>query len=177
MDTSGDGEIDFEEFHAWYTSEGEFRRKAKLEATQAETRRLRQIFDCVDADGGGSIDAEEVAQLARKLFGADLTPLELKRAMKEMDPDRSGGVTFEEFERWFSGEGDFRKRAEKQQRLVAKEQAQRVAMAQEEQARRGKLEWLRAIFRQVDDDDSGAIDKYILCVLSACSCTISVWIG
>lgn len=158
MDPDGSGEVDFEEFHSWYTSEGDFRRKTMEEAEKAELARLRKIFDQVDTDGGGSIDAEEVKQLARNLFCEELTPLQLQRAMKEMDPDGSGEVDFEEFHAWYTSEGDFRKRAQEEQKRRHAEASKQAAIKSAESIRAAKLEWLRAKFSNLDEDSSGTID-------------------
>ena len=52
----------------WYSSEGDFRRKALEEERQNKVQNLRIIFSDVDADGTGLIDADEVKRLARTLF-------------------------------------------------------------------------------------------------------------
>jgi len=158
MDPDGSGEISFEEFHAWFLSEGEFRRKAMEEERNSKRVKLRTIFDDVDTDGGGSIDKDEVKRLARTLFGADLTPLELKRAMKEMDPDGSGEVDFNEFCEWYFGDGPFRRKVEEEQK---RREAEWLKVAEAEKAendRLNKLAWLRGMFNSVDKDGSGAIE-------------------
>lgn len=158
MDPDGSGEVSFEEFHAWFLSEGEFRRKAVEEERNSKRVKLRTIFDDVDTDGGGSIDKDEVKRLARTLFDTDLTPLELKRAMKEMDPDGSGEVDFNEFCEWYFGDGPFRKKVEDMQKRREAEWLKIMEMEQAEAARLNKLAWLRGMFNSVDKDGSGAID-------------------
>jgi Ca2+-binding EF-hand superfamily protein len=68
------------------------------QAKKMELERLKTVFDSVDADGGGFIDADEVGLLAHNLFGTQLTALELRRAMKELDTDGSGTISFDEFQ-------------------------------------------------------------------------------
>ena len=63
---------------------------------------LRQLFDSIDTDGGGTLDREELAVLATKL-GQALGPAELEAAMAEMDADGDGDVDFEEFQEWWCG--------------------------------------------------------------------------
>jgi len=143
----------------WYSSEGDFRRKALEEERQNKVQNLRIIFSDVDADGTGLIDADEVKRLARTLFDTDLSPLELKRAMKEMDPDGSGEVDFDEFSLWYFGEGEFRKKAELEQKRRAAEAAKRKKEEGEEAIRQNKLLWLRGMFEKVDTSGDGSIDK------------------
>lgn len=158
MDPDGSGEISFEEFHAWFLSEGEFRRKAMEEERTSKRIKLRAIFEDVDTDGGGSIDKDEVKRLARTLFDTDLSPLELKRVMKEMDPDGSGEVDFEEFCTWYFGDGPFRKKVEEEQKRREVEWKKVLEQENAESARQNKLAWLRGMFSSVDLDGSGAID-------------------
>jgi hypothetical protein len=60
---------------------------------------LRELFEIIDADASGLLDEEEVLALATRL-GRPLSHSELDAAMKEMDVDESGGITFDEFEAW-----------------------------------------------------------------------------
>jgi Ca2+-binding EF-hand superfamily protein len=56
-----------------------------------------QLFQKVDTDGGGNIEAEEVAALSARL-GHPLTKPQLQEAMDEMDADGSGEVDLQEFQ-------------------------------------------------------------------------------
>ena len=62
---------------------------------------LRNAFNMIDADGGGTLDRDEVGQLSEKL-GRKLTDKELDEMMAKMDSDGSGAVEFEEFATYFS---------------------------------------------------------------------------
>jgi Ca2+-binding EF-hand superfamily protein len=99
-----------------------------------------------------------VKRLARTLFDTDLSPLELKRVMKEMDPDGSGEVDFEEFCTWYFGDGPFRKKVEEEQKRREVEWKKVLEQENAESARQNKLAWLRGMFSSVDLDGSGAID-------------------
>ena len=59
------------------------------------------LYNKIDTDGGGCIEAEEVAALSARL-GHPLTGTQLQEAMDDMDADRSGEVDLEEFQEWFS---------------------------------------------------------------------------
>ena len=60
----------------------------------------RELFDEMDADGGGCLDLDEIRQLALSL-GNRLTPSQLEAAMREMDEDGGGEVDFREFYAWW----------------------------------------------------------------------------
>ena len=53
----------------------------------------------MDADHGGTLDREEIRNLARSM-GNQLTEGLLDLAMSEMDEDGSGEVDFDEFFDW-----------------------------------------------------------------------------
>ena len=59
-----------------------------------------QLFAEVDEDGSGTLDAEEVQQLASRL-GLKLDRVAAKEAMDVMDADGGGDVDFEEFWMWW----------------------------------------------------------------------------
>ena len=60
---------------------------------------LRRIFESIDADGNGSLEAEEIGKLCENM-GAKLTERELELAMRVIDKDGSGAVSFDEFSAW-----------------------------------------------------------------------------
>jgi calmodulin len=130
MDADGSGEIEFEEFLSWWKGhqakggggffsglsldflksapppppETELERNLRLADEEAERQReARQVFDEIDEDGGGSLDRDEIKQLAKKL-GKRISEKQLNEAMQEMDADGSGDVVFEEFYHWWKGQ-------------------------------------------------------------------------
>jgi hypothetical protein len=60
---------------------------------------LRRIFDAIDTDGSGSLDADEIGKLCENM-GAKLTDKELELAMRTIDKDGSDEVSFDEFCEW-----------------------------------------------------------------------------
>lgn len=68
-------------------------------------RDARTLFDEVDVDQSGELDEQEIARLYKKARGQKLGKKELRAAMQEMDTDRGNGVSFEEFEKWWSVNG------------------------------------------------------------------------
>lgn len=57
---------------------------------------FRQVFDMVDKDGGGSIDAEELFNSMKDL-DCNLTIDEITDILEELDRDGNGEIDFEEF--------------------------------------------------------------------------------
>eukprot|EP01112_Ceratiomyxa_fruticulosa_P015258 TRINITY_DN4463_c0_g1_i1.p1 TRINITY_DN4463_c0_g1~~TRINITY_DN4463_c0_g1_i1.p1 ORF type:complete len:225 (+),score=51.70 TRINITY_DN4463_c0_g1_i1:179-853(+) len=64
--------------------------------TEAERQELRDLFNLVDLDKGGTIDADEWGKLL-KTIGITSTQEELKQMVKEIDVDGDGVVSFNEF--------------------------------------------------------------------------------
>jgi Ca2+-binding EF-hand superfamily protein len=130
MDADGSGEVAFDEFVSWWKGyqdrgggglfsglsldflksapppppETELERNMRLAEEEAERQReARQLFDEIDEDGGGTLDRDEIKQLAKKL-GKKISEKQLSEAMLEMDADSSGDVCFEEFYYWWKGQ-------------------------------------------------------------------------
>jgi hypothetical protein len=59
-------------------------------------KELKDAFSVFDSDGSGSIDRKELKRLMKKL-GQALTEAELDAMMDEVDTDKDGVISFEEF--------------------------------------------------------------------------------
>lgn len=66
------------------------------ELTPIQIAAFRQVFDMVDKDGGGSIDADELYQSMKDLEPS-LKLNEIKEIVEELDQDGNGTIDFEEF--------------------------------------------------------------------------------
>ena len=66
------------------------------ELTAMQIAAFRQVFDMVDKDGGGSIDAEELFNSMKDL-DCNLTIDEITDILEELDRDGNGEIDFEEF--------------------------------------------------------------------------------
>ena len=108
-----------------------------------EEKLLREMFSEMDADGSGSVDGDEVAQLAKAL-GAPLDAAELAEAMREMDADGSGEVDFDEFKGWWGGQKG------KKSKWAAALDAARQQRIQAMQLKVGRLEGELAVQRQAN---------------------------
>ena len=61
-----------------------------------DDRKIKEMFDLFDADGGGSIDVAELTQ-ALVTLGISDTKDEIDRLVAQIDADGSGEIEFEEF--------------------------------------------------------------------------------
>ena len=130
MDADCSGTVDFQEFLMYVKSSGDGLSEAinvaaslKMEANQRAAKRseaaevmaaydrvlptaMKDLFDEVDADGNGSLDAEEVARFVRKLKPTRyMSAEEISNVMAQMDIDGDGSVTFDEFSQWWRSGG------------------------------------------------------------------------
>lgn len=64
---------------------------------------VRAAFDRADSNKDDALDAVEFAQVASSL-GTELTNDELEAVFGLLDSDRSGTISFQEFEAWWKGE-------------------------------------------------------------------------
>jgi Ca2+-binding EF-hand superfamily protein len=67
---------------------------------QQQERKLKQMWKQIDEDGSGELDASELKSVML-LMGRDEKSLDMKRVMAAIDRDRSGSVSFAEFEQWW----------------------------------------------------------------------------
>eukprot|EP01043_Picozoa_sp_COSAG02_P017924 COSAG02_NODE_824_length_16741_cov_16.319733_3_plen_1657_part_00 len=89
MDPSGDGSVEFGGFKIWF--------KSLLDGDSI----VRDVFTAADKDESGMIDREEL-RLIMKELGNPLSPVELDKAMADMDIDGTGEIDFVEFSGWWS---------------------------------------------------------------------------
>ena len=67
-----------------------------MELSEQDLAAFREVFDLVDKDGSGAIDAREVSELM-SLIGMKTSPEEVDLLVSEIDADGNGEVDFEEF--------------------------------------------------------------------------------
>ena len=97
---------------------------------------VRELFDEIDEDGGGSLDRGEVRELLEKL-GLEVDDAKVDEVMLEMDADGEGSVELQEFLWWW-------KRAGKVYR-------------EKMTALKDELNEVKALFDEFDEDASGEI--------------------
>ena len=90
--------MNFAEFYEWWRfaeTEGRFAVCKKRMAS------VKDVFDEMHADGGGSLDREKIRALCEKLLQLRLTVEQLDGGMAEMDVDGGGEISFHEFYTWW----------------------------------------------------------------------------
>ena len=71
------------------------------ENAEQEKKKVRKIFDMFDKDKSGDIDTHEFQELAYEL-GETLSPEETKKSIAEIDEDKDGKISFDEFYKWWT---------------------------------------------------------------------------
>lgn len=137
MDPSGDGEVDFFEFTAWWFGGSELSIKVKS-ASNTEDGAIRRIFDDLCVDGQVEINFEKLDGLGATL-GVTLSKPEVLQSLQEMDEDGGGSVDFEEFSHWWKSES---KTAQKLRVKLQRQEAQ-----------------VRVLFERLDEDHGGDIGR------------------
>jgi len=75
--------------------------KADADELSAELAHAREVFQTFDADGSGTIGAEELGDMLSAL-DIDASDEEAAALFRYLDGDGTGGVTFDEFLPWYS---------------------------------------------------------------------------
>ena len=79
--------------HAWLRTHSTVA-LPRYEMPKSKKRALRECFDLLDADGGGTIDLSEISLVMRAL---GFSPAAIKQAIKLGDRDGDGELSFDEF--------------------------------------------------------------------------------
>jgi len=120
-DRNASGSLDFEEYLLWSMSHEYAEEFIVVDPVQRGVRKvardnnfnlvdvegLKDVFDSFDVDKSGSIDEDEFRQCLFALLGAskptDIPENRMKRYWQDIDTDKSGGVSLEEFVVWYFG--------------------------------------------------------------------------
>jgi Ca2+-binding EF-hand superfamily protein len=100
LDTSGDGQLGYEEFKKWWSNESRFNNLQKSDAELASLQEAIQTFKHFDKDKGGKLDKPEFKALYDHLTSLGLKLKSVDEAFSEIDNDSSGHVSFNEFVDW-----------------------------------------------------------------------------
>lgn len=164
MDTNFDGEIEFEEFVTWVSSQGSAESTANLRQRikhrQKEIGHLQEMFDRIDVDCNGTMDLDEFQQLTVDV-GLALNAIELQSLWLELDEDSSGEVEFDEFVKWFKGQNkgiaaEMRRSMRMSKMLACAKGAMIYAV---DQGNRSGKKKLKEMFDYLDTDGSGELGK------------------
>mmetsp|Transcript_11045 Transcript_11045/g.11140 ORF Transcript_11045/g.11140 Transcript_11045/m.11140 type:complete len:109 (+) Transcript_11045:337-663(+) len=61
---------------------------------------MRKAFKAFDLDGSGYIDSNELAEVSKEL-GKALDSAELDECLKDLDQNKDGKISYEEFSQWW----------------------------------------------------------------------------
>jgi len=118
-DRNESGSLDFEEYLLWSMSQEYSEEWLVADASQRAIRKVareynynlvdveavKEVFDKFDVDKSGSIDEEEFRKCIYTLLGAsqpsDIPDNKMKRFWVEIDTDKNGDVSLEEFVLWY----------------------------------------------------------------------------
>ncbi|KAJ3180925.1 hypothetical protein HDU87_001571 [Geranomyces variabilis] len=100
VDGDGNGEISYNEFIKWWQKENRF---AALQLSPSELAELSDIsleFQRFDKDQSGTIDVREFRMLYADLVKRRMTKKTLAGMLEELDNNRDGKVSFNEYVQW-----------------------------------------------------------------------------
>lgn len=89
---------------------GLLRLQMSATASSAEMAHAREVFSAFDADGSGTIGSQELGDMLSAL-DIDASDEETAALFRYLDADGSGGVSFEQFEPWYSEAADAAKQS------------------------------------------------------------------
>lgn len=89
---------------------GLLRLQMSTTASSAEMAHAREVFSAFDADGSGTIGSQELGDMLSAL-DIDASDEETAALFRYLDADGSGGVSFEQFEPWYSEAADAAKQS------------------------------------------------------------------
>merc|ERR1711879_377167 len=113
IDTDGDGTIDYKEFFDWWRHDSRF---ANLQIPEADLMVINQWgehFRKLDTDHSGTLDREEFKALHADLLAVKLTDKSYDKCLEDLDTDRSGDISFNEFISWLQRTREAREKMKK----------------------------------------------------------------
>jgi Ca2+-binding EF-hand superfamily protein len=108
IDADGSGEIDEKEFASWWNRSDRF---GSIQLSDKELERLviaSEQFQRFDADSSGVLDRDEFAGLHALLIEQNLTTKPLDRCLEDLDSNRDGQISFNEYVEWLNRSGAFK---------------------------------------------------------------------
>jgi len=100
LDTSGDGQLSYDEFKKWWGSDSRFNNLQRSDAELASLQEAIQTFKHFDADKEGKLDKDEFKSLHNHLTSLGVHLKSVDDSFNEIDNDSSGHVSFNEFVDW-----------------------------------------------------------------------------
>ncbi|XP_036279833.1 centrin-4 [Pipistrellus kuhlii] len=79
------------------TSSDQWKQKAaKIELNETQKQEIKEAFDLFDVDGSGTIGVKEL-KIAMRALGFEPKKEEVKKLIAEIDKERTGTISFEDF--------------------------------------------------------------------------------
>jgi len=100
LDTNGDGKIEFPEFKKWWDTNDRFARLRRSEAEIAFLNNVLASFITFDKNNDGVVDREEFKALHGVLSTSGYHTHSEQDDWDDMDRDRNGHISFNEFVDW-----------------------------------------------------------------------------
>jgi len=108
LDSNGDKHISYDEFLNWWSTEDRF---TKLQLNQQQAEKLEKsaaYFRYFDKDGSGVLDRKEFSGLHADLVKNKLINKSLDQTLEELDTNRDGQISFNEYIDWLTRRGAFK---------------------------------------------------------------------
>jgi Ca2+-binding EF-hand superfamily protein len=137
----------------------------RAQARESLLAKAREAFDKADTDGGGTLDADEIAALAGSL-GKPLEPFEVEVVLTEMRGGITGegDISFGQFFEWWEKQQDvksggiFGQLFNSRKRQVQKKILQQKEEQEKAEVRKARRDKAREAFDDADLDCSGNLD-------------------
>ncbi|TPX57731.1 hypothetical protein PhCBS80983_g03621 [Powellomyces hirtus] len=114
LDVDGNGEISYAEFIKWWQQENRFKSLQHSPSDLATLTEISHEFQRFDKDHSGCIDVREFRMLYADLVKRKMTKKTLAGMLEELDNNRDGKISFNEYVSWVMA----------QRRLAAESQPQ-----------------------------------------------------
>ncbi|KCV70930.1 hypothetical protein H696_01876 [Fonticula alba] len=109
IDTSGDGQISYDEFLVWWRQSDRFDQFEKMSPEDEDIlKNCVDFFLYFDKDRSGVLSREEFRNLHNTLIERKFYNLTFDKAFAELDQDNSGTVEFNEYISWLVKIGSIR---------------------------------------------------------------------
>jgi len=97
LDKSGDKKIQFDEFSAWWNSDDKFK---KLHGHADKLEGWTKSFKDLDKNHSGVLDGDEIHHLHAELSKKGVTDKSLDAFKNEIDTNKNGKISFNEYVDW-----------------------------------------------------------------------------
>eukprot|EP01117_Protostelium_nocturnum_P004517 TRINITY_DN1631_c0_g1_i1.p1 TRINITY_DN1631_c0_g1~~TRINITY_DN1631_c0_g1_i1.p1 ORF type:complete len:169 (-),score=61.94 TRINITY_DN1631_c0_g1_i1:64-570(-) len=100
IDRDGNGQVDYNEFVAWWRVHNRFGKLALTEEQQKLLSNTATYFRYFDKDASGAVDRNEFVGLHADLLRHGITAKPLEQSLEDLDSNRDGEIQFNEYVDW-----------------------------------------------------------------------------